>query len=335
MDHYAMLGVSSDASTEEIERAYKERLHKVHPDLAKDPRDLHRRTKATVELNKIIATLRDPVKRAAYDQILQREAGAAEARQSGGPAPAPPRPEPDRPQGNAGGGSSSKRSGSGWTRQDQRQRDSTGSGPSDSSGRAGRDQPGSAAAQPEPSLLVRLAALLPPAPVGRVALGLGLILVVAVSIDLVLPIVAILLLPTLLPPFRASSFRGEWRVQSAGWLLIFEASLPGISGVALIATGSSNPQYVIVGSLCIGVALFVLVGAGLVLSKQRLWVAFGATAAIVGLLWTAILLYALPIIGGGNAAGSDVAAWALVPVVVLGLLASLVRSPAAIGLASP
>ena len=66
-DLYAVMGVSPGASASEIDRAYKSRIVKCHPDLAKDPTDAARRTQAAARLNAAATVLRDPTRRAVYD----------------------------------------------------------------------------------------------------------------------------------------------------------------------------------------------------------------------------------------------------------------------------
>ena len=70
-DHYAYLGISPTATRAEIDAAYRSRMRAVHPDAAAtDPTDAQRRHLASVRLNEIVGTLRDPAKRAAYDREL-------------------------------------------------------------------------------------------------------------------------------------------------------------------------------------------------------------------------------------------------------------------------
>lgn len=93
-DHYAALRVKSSASQQEIARAYRALMRKLHPDVdggsparspAKDSPAKPGRTEgnAAARQNELLvimqafAVLRDPVRRAAYDQAsADRQAGA-------------------------------------------------------------------------------------------------------------------------------------------------------------------------------------------------------------------------------------------------------------------
>ena len=64
-DYYEIMGVKNDASQDEIKRAYKKLARKYHPDVSKE-------TDAEVhfkELGEAYQVLKDPEKRAAYDQL--------------------------------------------------------------------------------------------------------------------------------------------------------------------------------------------------------------------------------------------------------------------------
>ena len=67
-DYYAALGVARDASQDEIKRAYRKLARKYHPDVSKEA-DAEARFKEIGEANEV---LRDPEKRAAYDQAGQQ-----------------------------------------------------------------------------------------------------------------------------------------------------------------------------------------------------------------------------------------------------------------------
>lgn len=64
-DYYAILSVDRAASQEDIKRAYRKLARKYHPDVSKEP-DAEPRFK---ELNEAYEVLKDPEKRAAYDQL--------------------------------------------------------------------------------------------------------------------------------------------------------------------------------------------------------------------------------------------------------------------------
>ena len=64
-DYYNIMGLERDASQDEIKRAYRKLARKYHPDVSKEA-DAEARFKELGEAN---AVLKDPEKRAAYDQL--------------------------------------------------------------------------------------------------------------------------------------------------------------------------------------------------------------------------------------------------------------------------
>jgi molecular chaperone DnaJ len=71
-DHYQTLGVSRDASAEQIKKAYRKLARTLHPDVAKSP-DAGERFK---EVSAAYDVLGDPAKRAAYDRGADGLSGA-------------------------------------------------------------------------------------------------------------------------------------------------------------------------------------------------------------------------------------------------------------------
>lgn len=64
-DYYDILGVSRDASREDIQRAYRKLARKFHPDLNKDAGS----DEKFKEINEAYEVLKDPAKREKYDQV--------------------------------------------------------------------------------------------------------------------------------------------------------------------------------------------------------------------------------------------------------------------------
>jgi curved DNA-binding protein len=75
-DYYKTLGVERAATEDELKRAYRKLARKYHPDVSKEP-DAEARMK---EVNEAYEVLRDPEKRAAYDQLGSRYAAGQDFR---------------------------------------------------------------------------------------------------------------------------------------------------------------------------------------------------------------------------------------------------------------
>lgn len=67
-DYYEVMGLSRDASQEDIKKAYRRLARKYHPDVSSEP-DAEQRFK---ELGEAYEVLKDPEKRAAYDKLGSR-----------------------------------------------------------------------------------------------------------------------------------------------------------------------------------------------------------------------------------------------------------------------
>ena len=70
-DYYAALGVERGATQDEIKKAYRRLAQKYHPDVSKEP-EAEARFK---EIAEAYQTLKDPEKRAAYDELGKRPQG--------------------------------------------------------------------------------------------------------------------------------------------------------------------------------------------------------------------------------------------------------------------
>ncbi len=89
LNHYDLLDVSKDATNLEIRSAYLRLIKERHPDREVQAR---RRIGSAAELNAAYWVLRDPVRRARYDDALQEEYRDWIYPRSGAPAPLEPIP---------------------------------------------------------------------------------------------------------------------------------------------------------------------------------------------------------------------------------------------------
>ncbi|MEO8163969.1 MAG: DnaJ C-terminal domain-containing protein [Betaproteobacteria bacterium] len=70
-DYYEILGVKRDASADDIKKAYRKLAHKYHPDVSKDPKG----EEQFKDVAEAYQTLKDPEKRAAYDNLGRHRPG--------------------------------------------------------------------------------------------------------------------------------------------------------------------------------------------------------------------------------------------------------------------
>src|SRR6185295_203675 len=70
-DYYKILGVDRGAGADEIKKAYRKLAQKYHPDVSKDPAGEEK----FKEIGEAYETLKDPEKRAAYDQLGSYQPG--------------------------------------------------------------------------------------------------------------------------------------------------------------------------------------------------------------------------------------------------------------------
>ena len=65
IDYYKILGVSKNATQEEIKKAYRKLARKLHPDINPNDKDAHRKFQQVNEANEVLS---DPEKRKKYDK---------------------------------------------------------------------------------------------------------------------------------------------------------------------------------------------------------------------------------------------------------------------------
>jgi DnaJ-domain-containing protein 1 len=71
LSHYQVLGVRPDATSEQIEKAYRRYAASIHPDkFFGDPKASAEAEKNLRDLNALMQVLRDPVKREEYDRSV-------------------------------------------------------------------------------------------------------------------------------------------------------------------------------------------------------------------------------------------------------------------------
>src|SRR3954470_14232789 len=65
IDYYKILGITKDASAEDIKKAYRKLARKYHPDLNPNDAEAHKTFQQINEANEVLS---DPEKRKKYDQ---------------------------------------------------------------------------------------------------------------------------------------------------------------------------------------------------------------------------------------------------------------------------
>ena len=103
MDYYQTLGVSRDASEQEIKKAYKKLALKYHPDAYRgnDPEEALKKFKSSAEAYEVLS---DPQKKAQYDSLGYVGRRPPNHRNYYRPKPTPPKPKPKENKGKSGVG---------------------------------------------------------------------------------------------------------------------------------------------------------------------------------------------------------------------------------------
>ncbi|MDX6237985.1 MAG: hypothetical protein QOG10_2800 [Kribbellaceae bacterium] len=97
-DPYALLGVTAEASDDDLDHAFRGLVRQLHPDTRTPSEPDADADQRLQELLTAYATLRDPLRRAAYDRTRARPAtaGSAPTPQPRFPTAAPQTPAPIR-----------------------------------------------------------------------------------------------------------------------------------------------------------------------------------------------------------------------------------------------
>jgi curved DNA-binding protein len=80
-DYYTTLGVSRDATSDEIKQAFRKLARQFHPDVAKDKKTAEEKFKAVNEAHEVLS---DPVKRKKYDELGAHWQEGGDARHANG-----------------------------------------------------------------------------------------------------------------------------------------------------------------------------------------------------------------------------------------------------------